>query len=565
MKQPTVSGKFAILTAVSPNLWVDFKLFLHSLREHCHHDLYVVDLGLLDDQRDFLKKQKNVVILHFDVDSANHLRQNWPQWAKPYYFNLLPNDIDYLLWIDVDTIILQSLGPLFAQATTGFFVLTDQFAPSSCINDDQLYARYSTSIDNRYKSLALNSGVIGLALHREEDRKIIVEWQELTNIVQRDPDIVDYIKLYDQGVLLWVIHKLQKFDCVLDIKEWNYPAKRNPYNLYENSYNWQAPDAIGGNIFDNIRYDNQAAIIAHYAGLPKLSNLLEIDDKTSITNFRNRRGTIPQKRLFVVGLERSGTHTIAEAIRRSAKVETWVRHEYLERNGSGVLAIEAYKKFHREANPLNCLYRRLKLYSRNDCAIICESNHRLAFFIPEILRGLNGDCKFILMLRDPVALIRSRLYNFSAWLNSLSKYPGSYQYDIHRGGSNGFNPCISEFNLFRITPEDDLDIIGMHIWEICTTLNIIFTDTLKSGANLITIWLEQATIASKTLHELCRPNLDINILQHHLKIKYGAHNGLHSSETIDWVESLITQNSQRITDAVYSVLTKHRCKLPNFV
>lgn len=559
MNQPTALGKYAVITAASPNLWVDLVMLLHSFRIYCHHDIYVVSLGLSEDQKIILEQQYSAKIIDFNDDITYKFDNNWPKWCKPFYFDLLPKDIDYILWIDADAVITNSLGPLFAKATENFFVLSDYFAPATCYNNPELYHKYQI----QYSDVVLNSGVIGLSLQREEDKAIIDEWQSLTRTI--DGDMLPHVTLYDQGMLLLAMHKLQKTHLILSIKEWNYPAKRNPYNFHENSYRWPInASQTGGDLLCNIKNDNPTAIICHFAGMPKLSNLLNVDDKSTIENFRNRRGIVKQKRVFIVGLERAGTHTLAEAISHSVKIESWIRHEYLEQGKShlGALAAEAYHKFHQHAYPLENLYRRLFIYARTDCGIVCEANHRLSFFIPEIKKGLNGNCKFILVLRDPISLMRSRLYNFSTWVSALPKHAGSYQHDLHAVASHNFSPWLSEFNLFRITPPEDLDIVCMHIWEICTTLEVIFSDVKKSGVHLATLWLEQFSTSGKIVSDMFRPYIDQDVFQQHLNVRYGVRHNTPSVETVKWIEDLLVRNNQRIVSSIYSILVKHGQNIP---
>lgn len=561
-QEPRNPGKYAILTAASNNIWVDCKAFLYSLRQHCHYPLYIVNLNLDDEQVKFLNSQESVYVLPFSLDCPTHLLRNRWQWYKPYYFDQLPTDIDYALWIDIDTIILKSLGPLFAAANERFFVIQDYFAPESCKNTPEVYEKYPAPVAPQHEDLVLNSGVIGFSLKRDEDRFIIKQWQEFTNILHSDAIVSPGVSLFDQGALLWVLRKHDKLDCILNNMTWNCPAKRNPYDLFEDSYKWQSDNVtcMGGDIFDNVKYDNPNAIIAHYAGVPKFSNLLKVNDPTAVGNLRNKRGReIVPKRVFVVGLERAGTHTFVEALRKSSLVDCWIRHEY-----NPLLAVEAYKKFHQEPWAPANLYKRLAMYARNDCEIVCEANHRLSFFVPEIYRALGGQCEFVLLLRDPIALIRSKLLIFSTWLDNLTEYPGCYQHDMYHA-----RPIIdqvrSQFNKYRIKPPTDLDIIGRHIWEICATLDVLFTDIAKTKTDLTILWLDKLSTQTSLIAKLFPRMLNKTILGKQLQIKYGAYQKLHSNETIQWIDELLASNQDRIIQSVYPVLMRHGCVVPSLL
>lgn len=561
MKQPPKPGKYAVLTAVSPSLWQDFLLFLQSFHRYCYYDLYVIDLWLSPEQIEFIKNQVNahIIKLSEEISYIHPLRDGgWfsiATWLKPLYFKLVPKDIDYLLWIDVDTVVLKSLGPLFARINDSFLVMTDYFVESApynnvSLNNDELYAQDDIIIENEYKYVTVQAGVIGMAMHRQEDIKILDEWVRLVKLVLKDDKLMKYIGCYDQGVLLWVIHKFRRYDCILPIRDWNCPAIRNPYDISECTSRY---GILGGDIINIIKHDNPTATIAHYAGNIKLHELIKIDSKIMHDNHCH----IKKRRVFILGLEGINTQSLAESVKKNLNIANWVRHEYSEPNNRhGALSAEAYEKHNNGISKSNHLFKRLRLYSRNDCAVICESNHRLAFFIPEITKALNNECTFILVLCDPVQLIKNRLYNFCTWIDKLTDYPGSYQFDIHRAKS----PLSSEFNIYRIISPTNVDIISRHLWEINTTLETIFHDASKVNTNITILWLEECSKDMPSVKKLFEPYIDqdLSIDRTHSSRYH------HSQDTIEWIESITQANSTRICESIYSVLVRHNCRLPSF-
>ena len=558
------TGLHLILTAVSPTMWNDYLVFYDSIRKFGDYRIVVIDLELTEDQQTELRQQINV---HHTQISDEELKQfktigeHWRQWHKPSFILKCIEQCNpsYLLWLDVDLVVLDYLEELWKHTYKQFLVVQDYFAPLTCINDNELYDKYPCPVNNpKDENIALNSGVLGFEFPRDTD--ILRTWQDKVKIVTDDTEIKSWIKLFDQGALLWALRDMQRLNLVQQEIRWNYPAKRNPYELHTASINpdgsdfrWPIPDSprIGGDIQDNILLDNyhNKPIVAHFAGAPKLNDLCNINDPKSVTYFRQRRH-IPTRRIFCVGLVRAGTHAFAEIIRRSATVECWVRHEH-----QPPLAREAMLKFSERHYKTKDFHNRMKIFSRVDCGIVCESNHRLGFFIQDINEQIKF-ASFILFLRNPIELVRSRLLNFAMWFGYITRMPSFYQFDFFEL-RNKFGIGSPYQNLFRIQPSNfSMDPIDLHLWEITETLKITLRQLRDLPDNKYRVfWIEDLKQHLVPLAQYIGENIiDIKKLRHHANIRYGQQCIEARPETKEWIDQLVKKNVVKILSTVEKTL-----------
>jgi len=564
-------GKYIILTAVSDNMWDDYLVFYESIRRFTDLSVIVTALEISDEHKKILSNQINVVVLDFDPEEFKTFKTiggHWCQWFKPFYIKKCIEDIEpqFILWIDVDTVILQPLDVIFKEIADKFVVIRDYFAPETTINDPKLYKKYKCDVDDLEKNrAALNSGVLGFNVER--DRYILDLWIEKVDILLNDIEAREWVRLFDQGALLWamreldILHLIKTSSDEPGIEAWNYPAKRNVYESTEKyDYLWPGKDdQIGGDLINNIRLDNPRAVIAHYAGLLKLSHLCEINSRHSIKALQCKpQASQPTQKLFCVGLERCGTHSFAEIIRRSTVVESWVRHEHRP-----CLAEDAFTKFQMQEQEQEFmtedLNNRLALYRRSDCKLVCESNHRLSFFIKEINEATNGTSKFVLLLRNPLDLIASRLYNFALWPGFSDKYPGFYQFSIYELRQK-FGDGSSDQNIFRIRHSGylDSDIIDLHLWEINKTLDVALKQlrSLRDDQYRI-VWLEDIRNWHKEITQLINPSyFQIKNMRAVCNTKYGEHVSV-KTEIKEWANELIINNRVKILTLFAATLHKH--------
>lgn len=439
----------AILTAVSSNLWTDYLVFYESVRRHHEYPIYVICLELTDWQLAHLAGQRGVVAVPLDdAEIYKQADKHWRQWYKPFYFELVPKEAD-LLWLDVDLVVLDSLEPLFAKAEEQFFVMADYFAPKSCLNKPELYRKHHLEIAKDRSQLVLNSGVIGIQPQR--DRALLKLWQRKVNLAMVDQEIRSSIALFDQGALLWAMHELGVQDQILARKSWNYPARKNPYEL---------DDKLWG----RIKRDNPEAVIAHFAGLPKLSQLCEIDHQASLIHFRRKQPRRDTRRIIVTGLELAGIEEMAKTLRRSCQDESWVRTDLEPGLAHNVLTGQPFPE------------RRLALYARQDCALACEASHHLSHYLLEIHNKLDT-ARFIILVKDPVELIRQRFLQFAIWPDVIGYTPEFYQADYRKFMADASKYGLGASNYFRETPEET-ELFDLHLWEVERSMRRLF-DTIK--------------------------------------------------------------------------------------
>ncbi len=558
----------AIITAFTQDFWDDFIICYDSICRVSNVPIYVVPLDF-DDEYENKLKALNVEILEFSEQPIKrmkkHFKDRWVQWSKPYIIKSTIEDIqeEYVLWLDVDIVVTDKIEPIFHKMTEDFVVVGDYFAPDTCLNDKRLYKEHNISIAEDKEEVALNSGVVGL--HKHRDRYIIDIWIANTEKLIGNEYAKEYIALYDQGVLLWVMHELNITDKILQYDKWNARAKRNCYEYstisnplsIEPNFKWPIPDMprMGGDTIDEVKLDNPGVIIAHFAGYPKLSQLCKINNEFSKTYIMHQRRNGSRDRLFCVGLERAGTHTIAETIRRSAIDESWVRHEF-----APVLAKEVKMKLSGEDYWTQNLSERMVIYNRSDTLMLCESNHRLGFFIPEISHEVHN-AKFILMLREPIALMRSRLRNYCIWNEHINTYD-----EIYLDGLKTISPLFTngstEQNAYRITDGRERPLLDMHRWEIITTLETILNDLSEiDKSNIGIVWIDNLSDHSDEILKLSRKGIDPTSFRQHSQMQFGQ--SLKLPEAVDaWIDEQIGKYGCDYVDEFIDILRKHKIKLP---
>jgi len=379
------------------------------------------------------------------------------------------------------------------------------------------------------------------------DKFIVDMWKYKVEIISNRSDLREKVKLYDQGALLWAMRDLDILNKIIKKPQWNHNPKRNAYDAYK-QYRWPyGPKSMGGDTIDQVAYDNQGVVIAHFAGLPKLSHLTKVDSQPAKQFRHNVHKNDEPAHIFGVGLERAGTHTLAEIFRNSCRHSCWVRHEYSHGMSKAALA-----KWLGESSD-GFIEACCDIYNRLDVQFICEVNHRLSFFVPEIKEKVRNS-KFVLLLRNPFDLIRSRLRNFSCWGNQLHKFPVHYQlsaYTLHRDFGDG----SYEQNHYRICPNCDMSPIEMHVWEIVNTLRYVLRDLKRlPDSEYRIIWIEDLSKSIKLIRQLV-PNhyFDWDKMKDISSIRYGP-SKLPADRIAEWIEDEININFEFISKSFFSIL-----------
>lgn len=376
-----------IISAITDGFVDDFLFFYQSVRNHTDLPVYLCGVDLTASS----KTRLAATDVHlFDPPEFNlpNFHSRHVQWYKPHIIRLAVEQfsLETALWLDADIIVTGSLKPLVNYLKYDFLVVRDYFAPLSCLNGQQLYDEFGVEPDDT----AINTGLVGFQLAR--DGYILDKWVENTEKISHKPHLLKHIRLLDQGILLWSLHELGIIDKVLPYSSWNSNARRNCYEPTDN-------------LLIEVEADNPEVSIVHFAGIPKLTQLCEVNHPNSIQHLYHTQHQIilPQK-LFGVGL--TGVDSVAPALRTGCQKEHWIRTNY-----SPSLALEISLKQSGSSYYTQRLRDTFSLYNRRDAHVIIEANPQLSHFISELVAEVPR-AKFLLELDHPIQLLQTRLPEF---------------------------------------------------------------------------------------------------------------------------------------------------------
>mgnify|MGYP000992371384 CR=1 FL=1 len=163
--------------------------------------------------------------------------------------------------------------------------------------------------------------------------------------------------------------------------------------------------------------------------------------------------------VFVVGMERCGTHSAANIINNACKYAHHVVHEE-----EPFLCREAKLLFEGKDFRTEALKEKVRLWRHHHKgrSLVCEANHRLGYFITFLARQF-PNCKIVFLYRDPVATIVSRIGIWCYYPDFLDMYPQFY-----KGKVADLPPRKKNFNAFRISPTKELtpkSLVELYLWE----------------------------------------------------------------------------------------------------
>lgn len=165
--------------------------------------------------------------------------------------------------------------------------------------------------------------------------------------------------------------------------------------------------------------------------------------------------------VFVVGMERCGTHSAANIIRSAAAVSSHVEHEEEPTWCREAKLIYEEKDF--RTTDFKKKIANLRLHAKTH-KLVCEANHRLSFFSTLLMREFAPDCKFVFLIRDPIATITSRIATWAHFKDYIDKYPADYVKEIERM----VLPGKRQFNEFRLAPPKqyaERELGELYAWE----------------------------------------------------------------------------------------------------
>lgn len=162
--------------------------------------------------------------------------------------------------------------------------------------------------------------------------------------------------------------------------------------------------------------------------------------------------------VFIVGMERCGTHSLVSIINNGCIMPHHVVHEE-----QPFLCKEAKLLFEGNDFRTENLKEKVQLWRKHHKhkALVCEANHRFGYFITFLARQFPG-CKIIFLYRDPFDTIVSRIGIWSYYPDFLDRYP-----DFFKKIVAGLTPPY-DFNDYRISPPLDYpfrSIVELYAWE----------------------------------------------------------------------------------------------------
>jgi hypothetical protein len=505
-------------------MWDDYLLFHNALMRYNSFQLRVVGLGLNDNQKEFIRKQHDTTLIELPDELTSNIAtidQDWKKWYKPLYFMEAADGLDTFIWLDTDTIITGELDQLFTRAQQGFFVLQDYFAPQYCQNKPDLYTHYGLQQPTDHR--VLNSGVWGGEFPR--DQIIIDRWIQNVKDAHINKAVYDSVTLHDQGTLLLALHQLGMIDSILNIKKWNYPARRL---LYDNSVD----------IVDAVKSDHPEGLIIHYAGVPKLPHLQALNHQRTDLYFKSRCGNFDTVKTFVTGSE----HLLLPMVtlmRRGSRMGGWFHFSEMP-----LYADLMRTRFEGRKVTLNTNYTHF--LNRTDCPYSCTIS---PYFGPLFSEFSNHwpNARFAVVLGDPLDTIKYKLRHFKIWPEKLPDTPGFYQ-SLY-GRMMRQNQSLNALNRKRIVINQLSGLIQHCIDEMLWYLRmalefvssipngrIIWADTVVNGVDELTIDVNPKVFDRAWPKALEEPNQNDQV------------------ET--WINEFVNNNRQYIIDGYFGLLAE---------
>ena len=271
-----------IIAAADAGYYPQLVLLVRSLRAACRYPVMVVDGGLTVAQVAALRADGVTVVplpsscAHLPRPIVAAARKRLPKgtwsgalaWRKPFQIRDA-SPYRRSLWLDVDTIVLDDVAPLFAYLDRGPVMFRETQAGWGAHNDPRLYERFPVPVP--LSGLTVNAGVIGL--DQDRDAPLLRAWCEMVRRALADPEILDLVQFDDEGALLWALHATGQIGAISDETSWNYSADGQ----------WTAP--VGRwerrryvddeTLFEQIREAHPGKHIVHWIGQPKLTDTLD--------------------------------------------------------------------------------------------------------------------------------------------------------------------------------------------------------------------------------------------------------------------------------------------------
>lgn len=301
-----MSTEIKIVSLVTTDYLPEFTLLYHSFRRFHDNEIILIDGGLTLEAVNAINNMVGLTIIKPDFVALPKFLNHNIVWLKPFYFDLLPRDQDYL-WLDADTVITSAIEEAFAAAKEKFNVYRDDFDLAASLNDRRLYAALGIDIRPEMERLSINAGVMGF--NPKRDIAILTQIKEYVMAAATDSTLQSFITGHDRGCVLAAIHKLRLYYNVLDCDKINVKPR-----LIMGNQHGSRDEAI----IDHLTESNVGKCLIHFAGPVKASILRirhadynhRLDDYPTIIRNDSRA-------ILLTGLLRRQVGTIAEALVRA--------------------------------------------------------------------------------------------------------------------------------------------------------------------------------------------------------------------------------------------------------
>jgi hypothetical protein len=205
------------------------------------------DVGLTEEQRAWgrqhlpalqirdLPPDRDIALIRQapeDPALAKPGKRHWPLWICPFLIAASP--FRRTFWIDADVVVLRDLEGLFRLLDSGPLFTPENLAPQATPNKPELYELLPIARSFDPARPALNGGVSGWDLERDE--AVLRSYMYPIRRAFEDPAIKAAISWHDQGALIWAVQRHGLEDRVAPTTAWNRCVIHTP--AFHQAFPW---------------------------------------------------------------------------------------------------------------------------------------------------------------------------------------------------------------------------------------------------------------------------------------------------------------------------------------
>jgi len=244
----------AVVTAVSENYWPWFPHWINALRQQHDWPVYVVDCGLTAAQQSEVVA-RGLCLLRPAPAGADGWEQRCMSGLLPAFDLVAPR----VLWLDVDTLVLQSLHSLWIEHPQPFRVFADTFNPRDVPNQPGFYENV-LRLTRPIAPCIPNSGVV--AWETAKCRELLDAYRYALTLGCASFGLAQQFRFADQGALIWAMQATGRANAVIDDPRWNQPANGLDHRQMRNRVAYpNVPELVG-----RVTADHPDARIVHWMG-----------------------------------------------------------------------------------------------------------------------------------------------------------------------------------------------------------------------------------------------------------------------------------------------------------